>query len=559
MDFKFKTEIISIFNNSNNSKKQKLDDVSSNDSILISDISSSNNTALNALMTNTLNSTNVSSVNQYDLPDTLHSLIAKDTHILDNESQVSQQQHLHDIANFVVDHALKYSEIVNSLKFAWCPSPNYIFPQQIEGKGKNQRNRKFQYKYLDLFPWLAYSKIKNGAFCKWCVVFAFSGGGKLVTHPMTKYKDAMKDFQKHATKDYHLLAGQRVRVTDFLNNYNSGGKKILIPIIKSILFCAQNNLPLRGHRESGTLKCVDVPTKIMFIIIESGDKNFESHFDTAAKNCTMISPSIQNEIIESIGDVIKNKVVNRVQIPKYFSILCDETTATSTIDQMTIFIRYVDSSTFTIREDFLGFVEMASTTGTAIKDAIKTEIEKVGLSFDFLRGQGYDGGSNMSGKNNGVQALILQEQPLAFYTHCFTKRTDKLKYFIDTGLSNDSSTTNKKTKLKKLCEIRWINRHDSLISFKELYIYTVATLNNLEYHDSNLETSSKASLYVSAITKNDFLISLEVAVTCFSYTLQLSQVLQSKQQDLSKALTNITASFKDIMNSVTELALKVGV
>jgi len=87
---------------------------------------------------------------------------------------------------------------------------------------------------------------------------------------------------------------------------------------------------------------------------------------------------------------------------------------------MTICIRYVDNSTFTIIEDFLGFVEMASTTGTAIKDAIKTEIEKVGLSFDFLRGQGYDGGSNMSGKNNGVQALILQEQPLAFYTHCFS-------------------------------------------------------------------------------------------------------------------------------------------
>jgi len=45
-------------------------------------------------------------------------------------------------------------------------SPNYVFPQKIEGKGKKQRNRKFQYKYLDFFPWLAYSKIKNGAFGK---------------------------------------------------------------------------------------------------------------------------------------------------------------------------------------------------------------------------------------------------------------------------------------------------------------------------------------------------------------------------------------------------------
>lgn len=100
-----------------------------------------------------------------------------------------QQQHLHDIANFVVDHALKYSEIVNCLKFAWCPSPNYVFPQQVEGKGKNQRNRKFLYKYLELFPWLAYSKTKNGAFCKWCVVFAFSGGGigRQVTIIIIKY------------------------------------------------------------------------------------------------------------------------------------------------------------------------------------------------------------------------------------------------------------------------------------------------------------------------------------------------------------------------------------
>jgi len=81
----------------------------------------------------------------------------------------------------------------------------------------------------------------------------------------------------------------------------------------------------------------------------------------------MISPSIQNKIIESIGDVIKNKVVNRFRISKYFLILCDETTHVSTTEQMTICIRCVDSSTFAIRKYFLGFVEMASTTGTVIK------------------------------------------------------------------------------------------------------------------------------------------------------------------------------------------------
>lgn len=86
-----------------------------------------------------------------------------------------QQQHLYDISNFVLSRALKHFEIENCLKFVWCPSLNYAFPQKIEGTEKNECNRKFKYSYLELHSWLAYSELKSGAFCKWCVVFAFYG------------------------------------------------------------------------------------------------------------------------------------------------------------------------------------------------------------------------------------------------------------------------------------------------------------------------------------------------------------------------------------------------
>jgi len=69
-----------------------------------------------------------------------------------------------------------------------------------------------------------------------------------------------------------------------------------------------------------------------------------------------------------------------------------------------------------IKEEFLGFIELNSTTGSAIKDTIVKQLECYQLSLKNLRGQGYDGDSNMSGRNNGVQALILEDQPLAVYT-----------------------------------------------------------------------------------------------------------------------------------------------
>lgn len=72
-----------------------------------------------------------------------------------------------------------------------------------------------------------------------------------------------------------------------------------------------------------------------------------------------------------------------------------------------------------IKEEFLGFIELGSTIGSAIRDTIIKQIECYKLSLKNLCGQGYDGGSNMSGRKNDVQALILEDQPLAVYTHCF--------------------------------------------------------------------------------------------------------------------------------------------
>ena len=49
---------------------------------------------------------------------------------------------------------------------------------------------------------------------------------------------------------------------------------------------------------------------------------------------------------------------------------------------------------------------------------VKTSLLSFGIPLTGIRSQGYDGASNMSGKNNGLQAKVIAENPKALYLYC---------------------------------------------------------------------------------------------------------------------------------------------
>ena len=70
-------------------------------------------------------------------------------------------------------------------------------------------------------------------------------------------------------------------------------------------------------------------------------------------------------------------------------------------------------------ERLLGIKHVKLTTSEALKRAIVEVLSAHGLTIAKIRVQGYDGASNMIGEFNGVQKLIRDENPYAFYIHCF--------------------------------------------------------------------------------------------------------------------------------------------
>ncbi|XP_023884412.2 uncharacterized protein LOC111996653 [Quercus suber] len=140
----------------------------------------------------------------------------------------------------------------------------------------------------------------------------------------------------------------------------------------------------------------------------------------APKNATYTSPQIQKEILHVISTKVKKAIKEEIGDAK-FCILVDEARDESMKEQMAVVLRYVDTNGF-VRERFYGIVHVIDTAAVTLKKEIYHLFSNYCLDIQNIRGQGYDGASNMRGEWNGLQALILNDCPYAYYIHCFAHR-----------------------------------------------------------------------------------------------------------------------------------------
>ncbi|XP_075504488.1 uncharacterized protein LOC142541925 [Primulina tabacum] len=142
--------------------------------------------------------------------------------------------------------------------------------------------------------------------------------------------------------------------------------------------------------------------------------------EKAAKNAKYISVEIQREILKIIAGIVKDKIREEIGESK-FCILVDEAIDESNKEQMATILRYVDRDGF-IRERFFEVVHVENTSALTLKKEICNVFNQYNLLIENLRGQGYDGTSNMRGEWNGLLALFLKDSPHAYYIHSFAHR-----------------------------------------------------------------------------------------------------------------------------------------
>ncbi|XP_043469454.1 zinc finger MYM-type protein 1-like [Leptopilina heterotoma] len=283
---------------------------------------------------------------------------------------------------------------------------NIQFPKNNDGRRFSVQNycRRMPNGEDILRSWLIYSVSKNKIFCFCCRLFGTTRISLSSEYGYCDWKHMSELLSEHEKSSGHMKAfqswvefAQRLSKNKTIDSENQRIIKnevkrwieVLKRIIWAIGFLGSQNLAFRGKTDQLYLR-------------DNG--NFLKLFEFIGKFDPVIAEHLRS--IET-----KESHVHYLNC----------TPDTSRKEQMSLIIRYTccePGQEPSIEEHFLGFIPVEESTGKALTDTLLSTLEEMKLPLSNMRGQGYDNGSNMKGKHAGVQARILNLNPLAFYVNC---------------------------------------------------------------------------------------------------------------------------------------------
>ncbi|XP_073138470.1 uncharacterized protein [Henckelia pumila] len=326
--------------------------------------------------------------------------------------------------------------------------------------------------------WLVYSKELDKVFCFCCKLFkTLQSRSQLAEEGSRDWKHLSEKLREHEKSREHLanlrsMVELQVRLRknetivkelqEQIKNETHRWRRVLTRIVAVVKCLAKNIFSFRGKNEN-----LEDNSKGNFLglieMIGEFDPIMQEHrrlIKGKEIHHHYLSHKIQNELITNISLKVKNVVIEKIKKAKYYSVILDCTTDASHKEQMTLILRCVDVSCIPVKieEYFIEFLNVENTSGLSLFNELCAALDSFGLYIDNIRGQGYDNGSNMRGRHQGVQKRLLDINPIAFYMPCvFSNSTKRWSILLD---CLDNLT------LKSLCTKRWESHIESVKAIK---------------------------------------------------------------------------------------------
>ncbi|XP_022682320.1 zinc finger MYM-type protein 1-like isoform X2 [Setaria italica] len=342
--------------------------------------------------------------------------------------------------------------------------------------------------------------------------------------------------------------------------------------------------PFRGHDESPESINRGNFIEMVKLLASYNTEVNEVVLENAPKNAKYTSPDVQKEILSILARKVQKSIREEIGNSK-FCIMVDEARDESKKEQMAIVLRFVNKEGL-IKERFLDLIHVSDTTALTLKESICAVLSANGLSIQDIRGQGYDGASNMRGEWNGLKALILNECPYAYYIHCMAhqlqlalvaasrevhevhnffqhanfiinvvstspkrndellaKQAEEIAHEIELGELDTGRGANQISSLQRPGDTRWSSHYRSILSLKKMFGATVSVLRNIA-NDRSVSKYSRgdASGALRIIVTFDFVFILLLMEKIMKITDVLCQTLQKKSIDILNAVDSVSTT-----------------
>ncbi|KAL6648571.1 hypothetical protein ACP70R_012795 [Stipagrostis hirtigluma subsp. patula] len=471
-----------------------------------------------------------------------------------------------------------------------CQPRSHNFPQRPIG-GKPRR---FVASWFDEFGWLEYSVELDAAFCFVCYLFkhkincaggdAFVDGGFRNWHMrkrIEKHTGAMTSYHNVAQDKYNAFITPKASIAENFSSTTEKEKALymsrLTYSIKCLKFLLRQGLACRGHDESENSLNKGNFLELLGMLAANFGEVAKAVLSNAPKNCKLTAPEIQRQIANCCAKETTKLIMEDLG-GEYFAILADESSDVYQKEQLALCLRYVDKRGRVV-ERFLGIIHVENTTAMTLKTAIESLLMDHSLSLSMVRGQGYDGASNMKGHANGLKKLIMDECPSAYYVHCFAhqlqltlvavakenpdcvwffeqlrfllsiignscKKTQMLRVAqaqriledLDLGEIETGKGLNQEMGLSRPGDTRWGSHYKTIMHVISLYPSLRKVLIMVGKDSSQGTECANAQTILTTFESFEFVFMAHLMQTIFGFTTDLSHALQKRDQDIVNAI-----------------------
>ncbi|XP_075655011.1 uncharacterized protein LOC142625203 [Castanea sativa] len=339
-----------------------------------------------------------------------------------------------------------------------------------------------------------------------------------------------------------------------VNNFEDAHELIDTVILTSL----KESKPV-GHDESIDSKNRGNFIELIKFTSTFNDKVASVVLENAPQYAKYTSPTIQKEILHILASKVRKAIREEIGDAK-FCILIDEARDDSKIEQMAIILRFVDKNGF-FKERFFHVVYVRDTTALTLKKEICVVLSRYDLHIENIRGQGYDGASNMHGEWNGLQAPFFKECPYAYYVHCMShsKCNDESQYAQREQIENMISSNEIETRrganqigtLQRAGDTRWGSHFQSICSLIKMFDATCKVINTISEEGANYKQRGDADGAYQVLTSFEFTLILHMMKKIMGITNILCQALQQHSQDLLNVM-HLVSTTKSLIQKLRD-------